>query len=120
MKFIYNENLTKGVVEDYYRTYEDIDGKLEIKTGERKMPLAGRFVAWHNVPTISFILKGTMEVDGEMQPVEIAISESDVENAFTTMIESSGRTVKKISMNFNGNGFKNILVEATSKRKIKE
>lgn len=119
MRFIYNESLTKNVVQRYYKKYEDIDGELEITCGSRKVPMAGRCFVEYDTPYINFRLKGKMEIDGESQPVEIAVSESEVENAFTTMIESTGRKVKRISINYNEKEFKSIVVEAVAKRKVK-
>lgn len=119
MKLVYNESLTKNVIENYFRTYEDIDGEVTIKTGCKKVSNVGRSISWYEVPTIQFILKGSMEVEGEMQPVEIAVSEAEVENAFTTMVEASGRQVKRVSIDFDEVGLKTITVDAIAKRKVK-
>ena len=119
MRFIYNENLTKDMVKRYYKKYEDIDGELEIICGSRKVAMAGRCFMEHEVPAISFRLKGSMEFEGETQPVEIALSEDEIENALTTMVEASGRKVKRVSINFDEKSFKSVVVEAVAKRKIK-
>ena len=60
-----------------------------------------------------------MEVEGVKQPVELAVSEDEINTAFTTMIEATGRKVKRISMNYGESGFRYITVEAVAKRKIK-
>lgn len=119
MKFIYNESLTKGVVQDYFKKHEDIDGELQIICGSRKVPAFGRALVEYETPYINFRLKGTMEVNGTSQPVELAVSESEVETAFSTLIEATGRKVKRISMDFNEKGFNCIVVEAVAKRKVK-
>ena len=119
MKFIYNENLTKDVVQNYFKKYEDIDGELQIVCGARKIPMCGRAFVEHEVPYINFRLKGTMKVEGVSQSVELAVSDSEVETAFTTLIEATGRKVKRISMDYNEKGFNCILVEAVAKRKVK-
>lgn len=119
MKFIYNEVLTKNVIENYYKTYEDIDGELEIKCGTRTVPGFGRRLIDDEIPYINFRLKGTMDVNGKKQPVELVVSEDEINNAFTTMIEATGRKVKRISMDFNEKVFNYITVEAVSKRKVK-
>ena len=103
MKFIYNETLTKDVVQKYYKTYEDIDGVLEIKCGVRKVPL-GRSLVGHEFPYVSFRLKGAMDIDGEMQPVELVVSEDEIRNAFTVMTEAWGMRVKCISTDYDENG----------------
>ena len=120
MKFIYNESLTKSVVENYFKTHEDIDGELEITCGSKTIPSVGRCIAYHQVPTISFRLKGTMESDGEVYPVEISLEEYQVENAFTTMMEATGRTVKKVSFSYDEKGFKSVTIETVGKRKVKQ
>lgn len=119
MRFIYNKELTKNVVQNYFKTYEDIDGELEIICGEKTVPSVGRSIAYHKFPAIAFRLKGTMESNGEAYPVELDLSEDEVENAFTTMMEATGRKVKRISISYDGKEFKNITVEAVAKRKVK-
>lgn len=119
MKFIYNEELTKKVVQDYFKKNEDIDGELEIRCGSRKVPMFGRSFVEHEYPYISFRLKGTMKIDGENQPVELVVSEDEIQNAFTTMIEASGRRVKRISMDFDEKKFNYVTVETVAKRKVK-
>ncbi len=119
MKFIYNESMTKNLVEGYYKKYEDIDGSLEIQCGCRKLPPIGRSLIGEERPYISFRLKGSMIVDDETQVVEIALSEAEVENAFITAIEASGRKVKNVSIDFDDKSFKCITVEAVAKRKVK-
>lgn len=119
MKLIYNESLTKNIVENYFKTHEDIDGELEITCGVRKVPI-GRSLVPHEFPTISFRLKGTMESEGEVHPIEVQLSEQEVENAITTMVEASGRTVKRISIQYDEKNFKQISVDASAKRKVKK
>lgn len=120
MKLIYNESLTKDIVQNYFRTYEDIDAELEITCGTKTVPSIGRSLVPHQFPSISFRLKGTMESEGEVHPIEVELSEQEVENAITTMVEASGRTVKRISINFNEKEFKGISVDAAAKRKVKK
>ena len=119
MKFIYDAALTKSVVQRYFKKYEDIDGELEIRSGTRKIPMCGRSFVEHEVPYVSFRLKGTMEVEGTKQPVELAVSEGEINTAFTTMIEATGRKVKRITMDYDESGFHYIAVEAVAKRKVK-
>ena len=123
MRFIYNEALTKDIVKRYYKKYEDIDGELDIICGSRKVAMAGRCFVEHEVPAISFRLKVNVdfdgEIDGETQLVEVALSEDEIENALTTMVEATGRKVKRVSINFDEKAFKNIVVEAVAKRKVK-
>lgn len=119
MRFIYNEALTKDIVKRYYKKYEDIDGELDIICGSRKVAMAGRGFMEHEVPVINFRLKGTVEFDGETQPVEVALSEDEIENALTTMVETTGRKVKRVSINYDEKAFKNIVVDAVAKRKVK-
>lgn len=120
MKFIYNESLTKNIVANYFKTHEDIDGELEIKCGVKTVPSISRSVAYHQFPTITFLLKGSMELEGEMQRVEIELSEQEIENVFVTMVEASGRKVERISINYDENGFKGVKVDALTKRKVKK
>lgn len=120
MRMIYSVSLAKEVVESYFRTYEDIDGELEIKCDKKTLPAIGRSLVCQEVPTISFILKGSMEVEGEMQKVEINLSEQDVENAFIARVEASGRKVNKVSINYDENEFMGVVVDATAKRKVRK
>ena len=61
-----------------------------------------------------------MESEGEVHPIEVQLSEQEVENAITTMVEASGRTVKSISIQYDEKNFKQIGVDATAKRKVKK
>ena len=119
MKFIYNEEMTKAVVQNYFKKNEDIEGELVISCGSRKIPMCGRAFVEYDAPYVSFRLKGSMEIDGEKQPVELVVSEDEVTNAFTTLIEASGRKVKKISMDFDEKKFNCVAIEAVAKRKVK-
>ena len=119
MKFIYDESKTKNIVQNYFKVHEDIEGELEITCGARKVPSVGRSIAYHQFPAISFRLKGTMESNGEVYPVELDLSEDEVKNAFTTMMEATGRKVRRISISYDEKAFKSITVEAVAKRKVK-
>ena len=51
-----------------------------------------------------------MESEGEVHPIEVQLSEQEVENAITTMVEASGRTVKSISIQYDEKNFKQIRI----------
>ena len=119
MKLVYDENSTKDIVQNYYKTYEDIDGELTIVIGSRKVSSVGRFVVYQTVPTIEFRLKGSMKFAGKMHPVDIPLSEDEIRNVFITMAHATGRNVKCISIDYNEEGFEHVTVEAFRKRKIK-
>lgn len=119
MKLCYNENITKDIINRYYKKYEDIDCELEITCGTSSAPAIGRSVVQSSFPSISFRLKGTMEINGEAMAVEVPLSESEVENAMVTMIEETGRKVNSVSINFSEKGFNYVTVDAVYKRKVK-
>ena len=63
MKFIYNEEMTKTVVQNYFKKNEDIEGELVISCGSRKIPMCGRAFVEYDAPYVSFRLKGSMDFD---------------------------------------------------------
>ena len=127
MKLKFNPESTKRIVENYYKKYQDFDCKLETKCSVVPMKNGPRSFTYTNVPHLSFSLEGKLNINGNEEVVSTPISLDDVRNAFKTMLEDEGYSVKNVSFDFdeseNGRGkgqFNGTVVEMSTKRKIKK
>lgn len=127
MKMIYTEEMTKNLVEAYYKKYEDFDCKLDIKCDVTNVGPIGRSIVPTRVARLSFTLKGKVNVDGVEGMGIVPASQEDIENAIKIMVESSGQAVKKISFDYDIDSencrkgkFKGVSVEMSAKKKVKD
>lgn len=82
----------KSVLEKYYMEYEDFDGKIQIDCIKE---LAGYGMAEQDSAVVSVILNGSFQLLGTKAKTSRILSEEEVGQVFTTLLEKEGYEVEK-------------------------
>lgn len=128
MEVRFDEKSTKNIVEGYYKKYEDFECSLIIHSNVKEMKhLASRPLPPAKFVDTSFVLKGTLNVDGEDVEVSSIVSHDEIKGVFKTVLENAGYSVKEIAIIHTSDisstddrlGFKHIVVDMSTKRKVR-
>lgn len=125
MRVRFDEKSTKSIVEGYYKKYEDFECSLEIRSDVKETKHPSRSLPPVKFADISFVLNGTLSVDGNNIAVSVPVSFEEIKGVFRTTLETNGYNVKDIEINYisdlavSESGFRYVDVEISSKWKIK-
>ncbi len=125
MRVRFDEKSTKSIVEGYYKKYEDFECSLEICSDVKETKHPSRPLPPVKFADISFVLNGTLSVDGNNIGVSVPVSFEEIKGVFRTTLETNGYNVKDIEINYisdlavSESGFRYVDVEISSKWKIK-
>lgn len=130
MEYKFGRESTKSMIENYYKKYYDVDGKLEFITttfcGKKFIRAINNFLDIESTVSLGFELNGKMKVSDGEEDFKMIISHSHAKEAIKAMLIDSGYKVKNIVFDCepikNKNSvpeFNGIIVDMSTKKKVK-
>lgn len=95
MELKFNKESVKNLVEQYYKKYEDFDGKFNSSCSVSSV---GYGMMETDVCVLSMKMVGTMKLLDQEISMTRELSDEDIKNVFSTLLEEQGYTVKEVSL----------------------